>query len=417
MRGVQVERGMRLTGFEQDADGVTATLDGDERRAHAAGGLPRRCRRRAQRRAQGARADLRGRGVRRAVHARRRRGRLVDAARLRHPGDAPDRRQDRRPAGVHSAAGPRPLPDVDAGARRARRRHRPPTGSRTVSRAGASPNCTTSRPCWTGCRPSRRPREPAVVLGLPDQPPHRRRLRARPGVRRRRRRPHPPADRRAGHEHRHPGRAQPGLEARARGVRDTPPPGCWTATTPNGARRRGGRGPHRAQCPRGHRRRLIRMPTSSSAARPSCSSATPTARSSPSGAAPRRRAPPTPRGLTRDAVAGPLRLFSLLGRREHTMLLYAGDDAAPTTSRCSSGPPRRREAAHGHMDVYLIAAPNADVATTVLPLVRDSGGEFARMYSAPGWSVYVVRPDGYLGFAGGHRCRRSGRPSAGRLSD
>ena len=50
------------------------------------------------------------------------------------------------------------------------------------------------------------------------------------------------------------------------------------------------------------------------------------------------------------------------------------------------------------MDVYLVAAPNADVASTVLPLVRDSGGEFARMYSAPGWSVYVVRPDGYLGF-------------------
>ena len=29
MHGVQVERGLRLSGFEQDADGVTATLDGD----------------------------------------------------------------------------------------------------------------------------------------------------------------------------------------------------------------------------------------------------------------------------------------------------------------------------------------------------------------------------------------------------
>jgi hypothetical protein len=57
------------------------------------------------------------------------------------------------------------------------------------------------------------------------------------------------------------------------------------------------------------------------------------------------------------------------------------------------------DAARGHMDVYLIAAPSAEVDSTVLPLVRDSGNDFARMYSATGPSVYIVRPDGYLGFA------------------
>lgn len=51
------------------------------------------------------------------------------------------------------------------------------------------------------------------------------------------------------------------------------------------------------------------------------------------------------------------------------------------------------------MDVYLIAAPGAYVAGTTLPLVRDSDGEFARAYSPSGSSVYIVRPDGYLGFA------------------
>jgi hypothetical protein len=50
------------------------------------------------------------------------------------------------------------------------------------------------------------------------------------------------------------------------------------------------------------------------------------------------------------------------------------------------------------MDVYLIAAPGADVAATVLPVVRDGGGEFARVYGAAGQAMYVVRPDGYLGF-------------------
>ena len=109
---------------------------------------------------------------------------------------------------------------------------------------------------------------------------------------------------------------------------------------------------------------------------------------------------PDATGLTRDAVTGPLRLYSLLGRREHTTLLYADGGAGPadaeTFERVADA---AVAAAHGHMEVYLIAAPGADVAGTVLPLVRDSRGEFARAYSASESSVYIVRPDGYLGFA------------------
>jgi 2-polyprenyl-6-methoxyphenol hydroxylase-like FAD-dependent oxidoreductase len=109
---------------------------------------------------------------------------------------------------------------------------------------------------------------------------------------------------------------------------------------------------------------------------------------------------PDATGLTRDAVTGPLRLYSLLGRREHTTLLYAGQNAGPTDvemfERAAVAAVR---AAHRQMDVYLIAAPGADVAATVLPVVRDGGGEFAGAYGAAGLSVYVVRPDGYLGFA------------------
>jgi pentachlorophenol monooxygenase len=56
-------------------------------------------------------------------------------------------------------------------------------------------------------------------------------------------------------------------------------------------------------------------------------------------------------------------------------------------------------AAHGRMDVYLIAAPGADVVATGLPVVVDSGGEFARAYEPSGPSAYIVRPDGYLGLA------------------
>jgi 2-polyprenyl-6-methoxyphenol hydroxylase-like FAD-dependent oxidoreductase len=105
-------------------------------------------------------------------------------------------------------------------------------------------------------------------------------------------------------------------------------------------------------------------------------------------------------GLARDAVTGPLRLFSLLGQREHTTLLYAGESAGPAdVDRFERAALAAVRAAHGQMDVYLITAPGADVAATVLPVVRDSSGEFARAYSAAGQAVYVVRPDGYLGFA------------------
>ena len=48
------------------------------------------------------------------------------------------------------------------------------------------------------------------------------------------------------------------------------------------------------------------------------------------------------------------------------------------------------------MDVYLIAAPDADVAGTMLPLIHDRDRNFAQMYSPAGTSTHVVRPDGYL---------------------
>ncbi|HVQ48884.1 MAG TPA: FAD-dependent monooxygenase [Mycobacterium sp.] len=107
---------------------------------------------------------------------------------------------------------------------------------------------------------------------------------------------------------------------------------------------------------------------------------------------------PDATGLTRDAVTGPLRLFSLLGGREHTTLLYAPDgpvDVA-TYERAAEA---AVIAANGRMEVYLIASPGADVAATLLPLIRDTAGDFAKAYAPAGPSAYVVRPDGYLGLA------------------
>ncbi|MBF6204106.1 FAD-dependent monooxygenase [Streptomyces gardneri] len=109
---------------------------------------------------------------------------------------------------------------------------------------------------------------------------------------------------------------------------------------------------------------------------------------------------PDATGLTRGAVTFPIRLFSLLGRTDHTLLLYAGDSTRTEIGSMEelAGAARRR--AHRQLDVYLIAAPGAQVDETLLPVVRDRDGAFARGYGATDGAVYVVRPDGYLGYVG-----------------
>jgi len=52
------------------------------------------------------------------------------------------------------------------------------------------------------------------------------------------------------------------------------------------------------------------------------------------------------------------------------------------------------QAAHGQMDVYLVAAPDTDVAGTVLLLICDADGDFARNYDDSDTSVFVICPDG-----------------------
>ena len=194
--------------------------------------VPGGLRRRAQHRPQDPGAHLRGRRLPGGVHARRRGGRLGHAAGLRHPCPAPrGGRRGRRSARLHPAARPLPVPDVDAGTARAvgrsagrgarsgrgRRDARP--GERARPRSHRHPG----RPGPDVAAADRRLPD-ALVLGVPDQPPAGGPVRRRAGLRRRGRRAHPSADGRAGHEHRHPGRLQPGLETGARGQGHGPSP-------------------------------------------------------------------------------------------------------------------------------------------------------------------------------------------------
>jgi pentachlorophenol monooxygenase len=110
---------------------------------------------------------------------------------------------------------------------------------------------------------------------------------------------------------------------------------------------------------------------------------------------------PDATGLRRDVVTGPVRLFTLLSRRDHTVLFYAGADTAPDAVRgLEMSASAIAAAAHGHVDVYVITAPDVDLGQTTLPVVVDGDGDFARAYDVTELAVFVLRPDGYLGYVG-----------------
>jgi pentachlorophenol monooxygenase len=106
---------------------------------------------------------------------------------------------------------------------------------------------------------------------------------------------------------------------------------------------------------------------------------------------------PDAAGLARAAVTGHVRLFEVLDRRRHTTLIYAGaGSTAADLPRLEALAAAAVEAAHGQMDVYLVADPGSDVAETELALIRDSAGEFATRYQPGASAVFAIRPDGYL---------------------
>jgi 2-polyprenyl-6-methoxyphenol hydroxylase-like FAD-dependent oxidoreductase len=108
---------------------------------------------------------------------------------------------------------------------------------------------------------------------------------------------------------------------------------------------------------------------------------------------------PDATGLTRFAVTDPFRLFTVLDRARHTLLGYAGDDTSGV-GEIDAAVAVAVQRSHGEMEAYLIAAPGATLGYTPLPVLRDTDGRFAAAYHAGDGQVFVVRPDGYLGFRG-----------------
>lgn len=105
-------------------------------------------------------------------------------------------------------------------------------------------------------------------------------------------------------------------------------------------------------------------------------------------------------GLHRRGVGHPLRLFDLTRGTRHTLLVYADssvDDAAVASLEKLST--AVREQAGGEIDVYLLVSPDSRVSWMLdPPVVADRSGEFRAAYGVRGTALYLIRPDGHVGF-------------------
>ena len=108
---------------------------------------------------------------------------------------------------------------------------------------------------------------------------------------------------------------------------------------------------------------------------------------------------PDARGLTRDCVQFPIRLFELLAGVNHTLLLCS-DGSEDSIGDCEKHSAAAVHAAHGQLDVYVIAPPSSDSVYSTLPIIRDSDSQLCAAYGVEENCALVIRPDGYLGYRG-----------------
>ncbi|WP_406070815.1 FAD-dependent oxidoreductase [Micromonospora sp. NBC_01638] len=105
-------------------------------------------------------------------------------------------------------------------------------------------------------------------------------------------------------------------------------------------------------------------------------------------------------GLSRRGVGHPLRLRDLTRGTRHTLLLYAdgsADEGTVTAVGKLCADVRRQTS--GQVDIYLLLSPDARVPSLLdPPVVRDTGGGFRAVYGVDGTALYLVRPDGHVGF-------------------
>ena len=114
------------------------------------------------------------------------------------------------------------------------------------------------------------------------------------------------------------------------------------------------------------------------------------------GPRPGQRAPDA-RGLRRDAAADPLRLFELLSGADLVLLLYADASADPdvlSSFEALAAAARQR----ARLTVYAVLGPGVEHDLADVPAVEDRDGQFAAAYSASRACAYLIRPDGHVAY-------------------
>jgi 2-polyprenyl-6-methoxyphenol hydroxylase-like FAD-dependent oxidoreductase len=108
---------------------------------------------------------------------------------------------------------------------------------------------------------------------------------------------------------------------------------------------------------------------------------------------------PDARGLRRESVGAPLHAFELLRGPRHIVFAWCptpADEAAAV----ALGSAVRSHWSSLARAVAITAAPADPVGYRPLPAVHDANGEFAAAYGVCGAAIVAVRPDGYLGYRG-----------------
>lgn len=105
-------------------------------------------------------------------------------------------------------------------------------------------------------------------------------------------------------------------------------------------------------------------------------------------------------GLYRRGVGHLLRLRDLTRGTRYTLLVYADRTASEAAvmaveKLCADV----RQQAFGEIDVYLLLDADARVPWLLdPPVIRDDAGEFRAAYGVDGTALYLIRPDGHVGF-------------------
>jgi 2-polyprenyl-6-methoxyphenol hydroxylase-like FAD-dependent oxidoreductase len=108
---------------------------------------------------------------------------------------------------------------------------------------------------------------------------------------------------------------------------------------------------------------------------------------------------PDAHGLRRDHVGFPLRLFDVLRGTEHVVIAALGRDASSPSGSLDTFARALRDRYGDLVRIVAVVAGDAQPPELIgAPVLRDSEGAFARAYAATGDTLWVIRPDGYIGF-------------------